>query len=640
MLEDQVVLSPSLKNPIFTHVPEFQNIELIDYYDTFKEYYPYCELQTKRWCVRSIKSDWHIFDIGANIGYYSILFSKLAPNGKVVAFEPTNTIDKLRNNIAYHKCSNITCLSEAVGSLCGPQDADIYRIWGQEPEKNTYTFTTVDDHLDEIALPRLDLLKIDVDSFDFDVLRGARQTLLEYNPYVLVELNHALSKRGYGPNDVLYWLQQLGYHEAKVFDRENFLLRRKKATVHNGFTLDFDLEPVYTQSNFVKAKHELTWSLSPPIQHTAKKPLNTNNYFEVGPTPWAYALSWSYKTATSIPIIIELELSVEGADLSLLALNESMDTKIGTEVFIGQGPAQKCSLLIEDPATACVFCLRKGPNLQKTASFYLHNVKAFPAVEQTLKLGSAFLQATKQVNLTTLERAADRDPPNAPLLDIVDIHKLHQRLVFSSPLSSPYLHIENPLENWNMNDGDGQILAQLYRQHQPKKHFEFGTWQGAGTLLAAKNSSATITTINLPNGEEINGAPLYQNSEGLVTDAGDQIGCLYKNTKYAKRITQLLQDSCQYEPSADDKASFDSILIDGGHQKRIVINDSRLAFQLAAPGALIIWHDFCPDKHSMQFNQASYEVLEGIRTILPEINEQCSQLFWIRPSWLLLAVKK
>src|SRR5262245_36732941 len=63
--------------PIYTHVPGAPPIELVDYYPEFASYYPECELQTKRWFVENVKSDWTIFDAGANVGYYSILFSRL-----------------------------------------------------------------------------------------------------------------------------------------------------------------------------------------------------------------------------------------------------------------------------------------------------------------------------------------------------------------------------------------------------------------------------------------------------------------------------------------------------------------------------------------------------------------------------------
>ena len=56
---------------IHTLIPENDPIELIAYYPEFADYYPACELQTKRWFVENVGRDWIIFDIGAN---YRLLF--------------------------------------------------------------------------------------------------------------------------------------------------------------------------------------------------------------------------------------------------------------------------------------------------------------------------------------------------------------------------------------------------------------------------------------------------------------------------------------------------------------------------------------------------------------------------------------
>ena len=199
---------------IYTLIPGQAAIELVAYYPEFLDYYPNCELQTKRWFVEHVQPDWVIFDIGANIGYYSILSSRLAPRGKILAFEPTSTISMLRANLAHHSCLNVEPLQLAVGRRSGRIEDDVYRIWGRDPERQEYEFTTVDDVVSTRGIDRLDCLKIDVDSFDFEVLRGAAETLERFDPWVVVELNHALAKRGQSPPEALEWLAARGYSEA------------------------------------------------------------------------------------------------------------------------------------------------------------------------------------------------------------------------------------------------------------------------------------------------------------------------------------------------------------------------------------------------------------------------------------------
>lgn len=239
--------------PISTRIPDRPAIELIAYYSTFASYYPECELQTKRWFVEHVQPDWIIFDAGANIGYYSILFSQLAPRGRVYAFEPTETIKLLQTNIEHHHCSNVIPLQVALGTVSGAREDDIFRIWGETAERRVYQFSTVDDVMKQLGLDRIDCMKIDVDSFDFEVLRGAEETLKRYDPWVVVELNHALAKRNQSVPEALEWLYSVGYRHAHVLDYENYVLRRREQiatqTPVPTFALSFETRPVSRTSD-------------------------------------------------------------------------------------------------------------------------------------------------------------------------------------------------------------------------------------------------------------------------------------------------------------------------------------------------------------------------------------------------------
>jgi FkbM family methyltransferase len=230
-----------------TRVPGRNAIELVAYYPEFAWYYPECELQTKRWFVERIEPDWVIFDVGANIGYYSILFSQLAPRGRVYAFEPTSTIDMLRANVAHHGCANVTPMQLALGMGSGRLEENIFRIWGQPAERQPYDFSTVDDVAARIGLTRLDCIKIDCDSFDFEVLRGADTTLRRYDPWIVVELNHALAVRNQSAPEALEWLAARGYDRALVLDHDNFVLRRSAqggALPERSVALNFETRPI------------------------------------------------------------------------------------------------------------------------------------------------------------------------------------------------------------------------------------------------------------------------------------------------------------------------------------------------------------------------------------------------------------
>ncbi|MGD9885960.1 MAG: FkbM family methyltransferase [Reyranella sp.] len=215
---------------MLTAIPGRPPIELVAFYEEFRDYYPLCEQETKRWFVEHVRPDWWIFDVGANIGYYTILFSQLAPAGRVFAFEPTTTADMLRANLAHNKVGNAAVHEVALGAKTGQLNERIFRIWGSEGEVKEYPFYRFDDFVREQGIERVDCLKIDVDSFDFEVLRGAEQTLLKHDPVIVIELNHALAKRDQSPAETLAWLAKRGYRKALTLDRhDNYVLQRSEA---------------------------------------------------------------------------------------------------------------------------------------------------------------------------------------------------------------------------------------------------------------------------------------------------------------------------------------------------------------------------------------------------------------------------
>ena len=213
--------------PIETEVPGQSPIKLTAYYDEFLEYYPQCELKTKQWFVENVKEDWVILDCGANIGYFSLLFSRLAPEGRIHAFEPTSTYQMLLENLSYNKAENVVAVNSALGKDSGRIKARIPRIWGHVTDHKEFDFTTIDDYVREHRIDRVDSIKIDVDSYDFEVLMGAEKTLAEFNPALIVELaDVALNLRGHTSVEVLSWLAGHGYSQGVVLEQCNYLFKR------------------------------------------------------------------------------------------------------------------------------------------------------------------------------------------------------------------------------------------------------------------------------------------------------------------------------------------------------------------------------------------------------------------------------
>lgn len=218
---------------------------------------------------------------------------------------------------------------------------------------------------------------------------------------------------------------------------------------------------------------------------------------------------------------------------------------------------------------------------------------------------------------------------------------------------------------WNTAVDDGLILRYLYQHHQPRRHLEFGTWQGFGTCLCLESCAASVWTLNLPDGEtKADGSWAYgervvddsKSPLGAVsvnhgqdeagprtyhrTDAASYIGRLYREKQLGHRVCQIYCDSRDWDTTTYPSAFFDSVMIDGGHQTEVVLNDTRKALPLLRSGGLILWHDVCPDPAIIAKSAAVQGVVAAIETLWPELEQQCSALFWIDPSYLLLGIKK
>ncbi len=164
-------------------------------------------LQSKRF-INSVKQGDVVLDIGANIGYYSILASKLVgKKGKVYAFEPDpQNIKLLYKNIKLNNCRNITVIEAALGSKKGKLDLiqDLSNPGESKLSKKNIANSvkvkvlTLDQFVKTEKIKKIDLIKIDVEGAEPDVLKGSIKTLrlnkslklfIECNPQALKAFN-------------------------------------------------------------------------------------------------------------------------------------------------------------------------------------------------------------------------------------------------------------------------------------------------------------------------------------------------------------------------------------------------------------------------------------------------------------------
>jgi FkbM family methyltransferase len=151
-----------------------------------------------------ISPDDTVLDIGAFIGTHTLAFAqKVGGSGRVYAFEPQHTVFAvLKRNVEENGLSNVTLLEAAVSDTVGQMEIreidvgeahnfgcasvlDAGAGEGKQAARRTIAVTTVD----ELAVGRCDLIKIDVENMEIRVLRGARRTLRAAHPIVFAECN-------------------------------------------------------------------------------------------------------------------------------------------------------------------------------------------------------------------------------------------------------------------------------------------------------------------------------------------------------------------------------------------------------------------------------------------------------------------
>ena len=144
------------------------------------------ELEHREMLRRIVRPGMTIFDVGANIGYYAIMESKLVGDaGHVIAVEPSHTnIDLLKQNIELNSVENVSVLSGAISDKNG--SADFHLSY----QSNLNTFHDIgsgSEHLsgktikvETQTITKLaktfgapDLIRMDVEGHEVAVLKGA-----------------------------------------------------------------------------------------------------------------------------------------------------------------------------------------------------------------------------------------------------------------------------------------------------------------------------------------------------------------------------------------------------------------------------------------------------------------------------------
>ena len=191
-----------------------------------------------------LKIDSNIVNIGANIGFYTLLSSCIAKDGSVFAFEPSSeNFKNLNNNIELNSFGNIHAFNVGIGDFDG--QLELYRDVANPELDSHYTLTNENSNnivLEKILINRLDtflpqfpdnidLVIIDVEGYEFEALIGARKFLETHsnatfliettkNHVEVVDLMKSLNFKVFTLSDSAVLFPATNFHGNLIFKKD------------------------------------------------------------------------------------------------------------------------------------------------------------------------------------------------------------------------------------------------------------------------------------------------------------------------------------------------------------------------------------------------------------------------------------
>lgn len=205
------------------HFPEDKGWECIYFYRNY-------ETSTTNLLKNILKHDDIVFDVGANIGWYTVLSAKILTDGQCHAFEPVSWVyNKLYENCSLNNVgSNVFLNQMAVGNANKKVQlhtfsglphghSSISSLSRDDFNINEAQMITLNEYIDIKGIDKIDLIKCDVEGAELEVLEGSTNLFsFQVPPMWLFEMNEETSKAfGYSPRDILKFLRE--FHDYEFY---------------------------------------------------------------------------------------------------------------------------------------------------------------------------------------------------------------------------------------------------------------------------------------------------------------------------------------------------------------------------------------------------------------------------------------
>lgn len=180
---------------------------------------------------KEIKKGDVVLDLGANVGYYSLIFAKLVgENGKVFAFEPDPTnFALLKKNVETNGYKNVTLVQKAVSNKTGKirlylaEDNKVdQRIYNSHDGRKSIEIEAI--RLDEYFKNyngKIDFIKMDIQGAEGGAIQGMFNLLKKNNVKIITEFwPIGLKRFGIDPEEYLKLLIELGFKLYEINEQK------------------------------------------------------------------------------------------------------------------------------------------------------------------------------------------------------------------------------------------------------------------------------------------------------------------------------------------------------------------------------------------------------------------------------------
>lgn len=187
--------------------------------------FDYYEQEESDMLYKLVRDNDVIFDIGANIGWYSNHLAKKLPNATVYSFEPIpETFAQIKKNTELNQSKNIVlnnfAFSDTIKTLTFFYSPTVTGAASSQNITENDSMVklecqanTIDNFVKENNIPKLDFIKCDVEGAEFMVYKGGAETIDKHKPIVFTEmLRKWAAKFNYHPNDIIDFFKRSGYN--------------------------------------------------------------------------------------------------------------------------------------------------------------------------------------------------------------------------------------------------------------------------------------------------------------------------------------------------------------------------------------------------------------------------------------------